>query len=370
MKVLMTADTVGGVWTYAIELARALRPHGVEIILATMGARPSGEQRREAIECGNIELCESDYALEWMHDPWSDVDAASEWLLDLAAAHAPDLAHLNGYAHASLPWASPVLVVAHSCVRSWWTAVKGGSPADVPSMWDEYTRRVSAGLHAADLVIAPTRAMLVALEHHYGSLSTTEVIPNGRTPVAPPAVERERLIFAAGRAWDEAKNLAALARVAPKLPWRVAIAGDTTSPDGGALALSPTVQWLGRVNARLVIDWMSRARIYALPARYEPFGLSPLEAALCGCALVLGDIPSLREVWGDAACYVAPADDDALAFTLQKLCAAPALRRSMAERATAHARTLTPERMGAAYMAAYARLRSVSPRMEDVACVS
>ncbi len=39
-----------------------------------------------------------------------------------------------------------------------------------------------------------------------------------------------------------------------------------------------------------------------LPARYEPFGLSVLEAALSGCALVLGDIPSLRESGATRPC--------------------------------------------------------------------
>jgi hypothetical protein len=37
-KVLMTADTVGGVWTYALELAAGLGEHGVEVAIATMGA--------------------------------------------------------------------------------------------------------------------------------------------------------------------------------------------------------------------------------------------------------------------------------------------------------------------------------------------
>lgn len=36
---------------------------------------------------------------------------------------------------------------------------------------------------------------------------------------------------------------------------------------------------------------------------YEPFGIAPLEAALCGCTVVANDIASLREVWGDDALY-------------------------------------------------------------------
>src|SRR3954471_9430167 len=59
MKVLMTADAVGGVWTYAIELAHALQPFGVEVVLATMGRAPSEEQRREARARGNVLIEES-----------------------------------------------------------------------------------------------------------------------------------------------------------------------------------------------------------------------------------------------------------------------------------------------------------------------
>ena len=44
----MTADCVGGVWTYALDLADALAPHGVEVQLATMGRLPDAEQRRQA----------------------------------------------------------------------------------------------------------------------------------------------------------------------------------------------------------------------------------------------------------------------------------------------------------------------------------
>ena len=61
---------------------------------------------------------------------------------------------------------------------------------------------------------------------------------------------------------------------------------------------------------------IARAAIYALPAHYEPFGLSILEAAMSGCALVLGDIPSLREIWGDAAVFVHPDNRDAVARCL------------------------------------------------------
>src|SRR3954454_18301707 len=68
-RILMTADTVGGVWTYALELAQALTPHGVEITLATMGPRANARQKDDAAQIPNLKLVESDFKLEWMDDP-------------------------------------------------------------------------------------------------------------------------------------------------------------------------------------------------------------------------------------------------------------------------------------------------------------
>ena len=43
--ILMTTDTVGGVWTHALQLARGLAGHGMRIALATMGAPLTTQQR-------------------------------------------------------------------------------------------------------------------------------------------------------------------------------------------------------------------------------------------------------------------------------------------------------------------------------------
>ena len=44
-RVLMTADTVGGVWTYALDLSAGLGRSGIEVVLATMGRLPPPQQR-------------------------------------------------------------------------------------------------------------------------------------------------------------------------------------------------------------------------------------------------------------------------------------------------------------------------------------
>ena len=346
MKVLMTADTVGGVWTYALDLVDALAPHDVQVTLATAGAPLRADQRAQVLRSGVARLCESSYALEWMDEPWADVDRAGRWLLEIAAEVGPDLVHLNGYAHASLPWASPVVVVAHSDVLSWHAAVRG---APAGPEWRHYRERVAAGLAAADLVAAPTRAMLDELRRIYRLRGPAAVIPNG-TSRSFARRPKEAFVLTAGRLWDEAKNVEALARVAPRLPWPVLVAGDG--------AAGPGVRSLGRLSRPQLDSLLARAAIFAEPARYEPFGLAALEAGLAGCALVLGDIPSLREVWGDAALYVPPADDDALEAALRRAIEDDRLRGRLAGLAVRRARCYTPAATGRAYLAAYRELLS------------
>jgi glycosyltransferase involved in cell wall biosynthesis len=194
-RVLMSADAVGGVWTYALDLSRELVSRGLSVDLAVMGPPPSDAQRADAARAG-VSLVERAGRLEWMDDPWCDVDAAGAWLLDLDRRRRPDVIHLNGFCHGALPWAAPVIIVAHSCVRSWWRAVRG---QQTPDRFNEYHARVSAGLRAAALVVAPTAAMLSEIESDYGRPLAARVIPNGRAFAPAAAVAREPIVLAAGR---------------------------------------------------------------------------------------------------------------------------------------------------------------------------
>ena len=347
-RILMTADAVGGVWTYACELARALSIHRVASTVATMGPIPTSDQLASAADIANLDIVTSRYQLEWMDDAWRDIEAAGRWLLELESRIQPDAVHLNGYVHAGLPFNAPVVVVGHSCVRSWWRAVHG---SEAPSAWDEYSRRVREGLQAAALVAAPTTAMLAELEREYGPLPDVRVIPNG-TDFTPARVPRHPFVFAAGRVWDEAKNIDALCAAASEISWPVYVAGDARHPQGRPAA-SGYVHYLGRLDSTQVQHWYARASIYALPARYEPFGLSVLEAARSGCALVLGDIRSLRENWTGAALFVPPDNRRAIAAAIQSLIDDESMRAELAFRAGMRSRQFTVAAMTAGYVETY-----------------
>jgi glycosyltransferase involved in cell wall biosynthesis len=223
-------------------------------------------------------------------------------------------------------------------VQSWWRAVHGTDP---PAAWDGYRRGVAAGLAGADYVVAPSAAMLRALIDCYGRLTVpSAVIPNGLPPLGRPTVRKRDVVLAAGRVWDAAKNILSLVAAARELSrdagWPVWIAGDR-APGDGVTAEFPGVVSLGRLDSGAMADAYALAAIYALPARYEPFGLSVLEAAQHGCALVLGDIDSLRENWDGAALFVDPNDAGALAAVLGRLAAHPTARAELGARARARA---------------------------------
>jgi glycosyltransferase involved in cell wall biosynthesis len=370
----MTADAMGGVWTYAMELAGHLARRGVQISIATMGARPTEEQRRRAEDIPGLLLFESDFKLEWMDDPWDDVAQAGAWLLDLERRLKPDVVHLNGYCHGALPWRAPAIVVGHSCVLSWWEAVKG-EPA--PSRYARYQREVARGIRAATRLIAPTRAMLTSLRRHYGPHPAARVILNGHDPWSFVVAAKEPIVFSATRVWDEAKNVAALAKAADGLSWPVFVAGETKAPCQSSSAATrgktapeadaqlKTIILLGKLDRPDVMGWMTRAAIFALPARYEPFGLSALEAACAGSALVLGDIPSLREIWGDAAVFVPPLDPSAIREALRSLALDDRRRALLARRGRARGLAMSSARMAQQYHRIYIELAGASPRRSE-----
>lgn len=355
MHVLMTADCVGGVWTYALDLARALPQ--CRFSLATMGARPGPAQREAVAALPNARLFESDWKLEWQPNPWRDVERAGEWLLQLEREMRPDLVHLNGFSHGATPFDAPKIVVAHSDVGSWWRAVKG---EDAPPDWNLYREKVRAGLGGAAAIVALTRAQSDELRAVYGCEGAL-VIPNGAAASreesengeARPPIEIA-FVLAAGRLWDEAKNIALLDAVAPHLSAPVRIAG--AAGFGGDEFRARHLQLLGILTPAQMRAAMRQAAIWAHPARYEPFGLATLEAAIEGCALVLSDIPTLRELWHGAALFAPPDDARAWAKALNSLLQNDSARQNYARLARARAKDYSLQRFGRAYAALYAQL--------------
>ncbi len=209
-----------------------------------------------------------------------------------------------------------------------------------------------AGLAAADGLAAPTDAFRAALAAAWGRLPPAFTIRNGGDlPAEPGRAPRQPGILAAGRFWDEAKGLADLAAAATGLSWPVMVAGELQ--DAG---LPASLTGLGRLSTADLHARMAEAAIYAAPARYEPFGLAVLEAARAGCTLVLAAIPTLRELWQGAACFVPPREPAALHRALAALIEDEPERQRLQRAARKRALTYGAERMVEGYLALYGRL--------------
>ena len=316
-RLLMTADTVGGVWQYALDAARSLSDAGVQVALATLGPPPTARQREEAAAIPAVRLIESGEPLDWLCERREEITRAAQTIAALARNLQADIVQLNGTALASeAKFPAPVAVVHHSCLATWWANVKGG---DLPEDW-LWRRDLSRDhLIRADAIAAPTLAFAEETAATYTLRETPRVLFNGR-PQPPgasngPAMEA---VFTAGRLWDEGKNVATLDRAAPTIIAPVLAAGPLEGPQGASVALD-AIHALGALSEVEVRTLLARRPVFVSVPLYEPFGLAVLEAAQAGCALILSDIATLRELWDGAAMFVVARDDRALAAACNDL---------------------------------------------------
>lgn len=348
--VLMTLDAVGGVWRYAMDLAAGLSRHGYTFTFAGLGPRPSSSQWVEAERFGRLRWL--DAPLDWLAEKESDLDVIPELVRTLVEDGEVDLVHLNlpSQAH-GLEIDVPVLTVSHSCVVTWFAAVRGSS---VPPDWNWQLLRNRGGFDAADVTLAPSAAHAAMLRQSYGPIVGLDVVYNA-TNAAETNTPKEPIVFAAGRWWDDGKNGAALVAAAERAAWPIVAAGPTMGPNGQRLDLA-NVQALGEISHSDVGRWMSRAGIFVSPSRYEPFGLAPLEAARAGAALVLADIPTYRELWDGAALFARPDDPAAFADAINRLAGNETLRHDFSRSAQERSRRYTPEKQASSMAAIYERL--------------
>jgi glycogen(starch) synthase len=363
MRALVTADTVGGVWTYARELVTGLVRRGVEVTLVSFGKIPGAEQTEWMEGLQPLDYRPTGFRLEWMQDAERDLALSTEYLQAAIEEVRPDIVHLNQYAYGSLAIDVPKVVVAHSDVVSWWAAVHGEEPGQTPWIC-RYRDTVSRGLAGADAVIAPSQWMLGRIELHYLKPARGRVIYNGRSPqLFDPCMTKSNRALSVGRLWDQGKQVSLLTSIEPPMP--VVIAGSERSPESTAAversARSARIEFRGQLTESQLRAQYGEAAVYVATSRYEPFGLAPVEAALSRCAVVANDIPSFREMWGDSIYYFAMNDASSLNRALEHMAADPELRITYGNRAYDHAqRHFIADHMVDAYMGLYETL--VPPR--------
>jgi glycosyltransferase involved in cell wall biosynthesis len=350
-RLLMTIDAMGGVWRYAMDLAKALRLEGVDTVFAGFGPRPSTRMLKEAEIIG--ETIWSDAPLDWTAKDQTELARIPDWLVATARAASVDLLHLNLPSQAAgLLIDLPVIVVSHSCVTTWFAAVRGTTlPADW--LWHEDLNR--RGFAAADAIIAPSHSHADALSRSYG-IGGIEVVHNSSRHV-PTRLNKQDYCFAAGRWWDEGKNPSVLDGTAALTDYPIVAAGPSDGPSGEDVRFA-FIDHRGALSHGETIALMNEATIFMSPSIYEPFGLAALEAARAGAALVLSNIPTYREIWQDAALFAQPDDPAAFASAVDRLAGDRRLRQRLARMAQDRSRLFSAAAQARAMLDVYRRALS------------
>jgi glycosyltransferase involved in cell wall biosynthesis len=352
-RVLMTTDAVGGVWTYSLDLATGLARAGVETTLVVLGPSPTPDQVSQAHAVPHLTLVDTCLPLDWMATEPAEILEVGAAVRGLARGMGADIVHLNSPALAAEGgFAVPVLGACHSCLATWWGAVKDGP---MPSDFRWRSQALWQGMLACDALVAPTAAFAEETARAY-ELPRPFVVHNGRQAPAPALAAREAMVFTSGRLWDEGKNIRVLDKAAAMIQPPLQAAGPLQGPTGGPVVLRHA-QALGRLPSEAVDRWLARAPVYASAALYEPFGLGVLEAAQAGCALVLSDIPTFRELWDGAAIFCDPQSPEAFAEAFDQLFADPVHAERLGQQAKTRAGRYTVEAMTAGMLNLYRHYR-------------
>lgn len=366
LRILLTTDAVGGVWQYTTDLARALAARHVETVIALLGPAPSVQQREQVLAIPGAKLVETGHSLDWLSDGPAPVLAAGAAVAELACDEHVDLLQLNMPSlGAAAPPPLPVVTVIHGCVPTWWQATCPGIA--LPGDFEWHRRLTGEGLRSSDAAVAPSVAYARAVADFYGLPSAPVAVHNGRTFPRSASSAMHDCVFTAGRLWDRAKNVALLDRVAARLAVPFHAAGPIIGPHGEAIALSH-LHALGPLDAAGMVRQLACRPVFASAARFEPFGLAVLEAAMAGCALVLSDMPVFRELWTDAALFVAGEDEAAWAKAIETVIGDAELRADLGKAAQHRAARYTADAMAAAMLRIYTRVTERHPPGEVPAC--
>ena len=367
VHVLVTTDTLSGVWTYTQELVTGLVNRGVQVTLVSFGDIPLPHQTAWMENLEGLDFRPTAFRLAWMEEGEQDYIDSSRYLAALIKELRPDLLHFNQLCYGSLAVKTPRVVVAHGDLVSWWKAVHGHEPKPSRSLrW--YRELVTQGVYYANALVAPSVWMLETIRASYARPKLDAVIYHGRNPVFfNPYVSKSDSVLAVGRLLDVGRQVSLLTQHVHPLPVCIVnsdepVAGSTLpiSADVKVQAHEGIVSVKGAQTEAQLRMLYSRAAIFVATARYECSGLTSLEAALSRCAIVANDIPVFREIWGDAAIYFRANDAASLAEVIRRLYERRDLCRGYAARAFQRAREcFTAKRMIDEYLRLYQRTAGV-----------
>jgi glycosyltransferase involved in cell wall biosynthesis len=166
----------------------------------------------------------------------------------------------------------------------------------------------------------------------FGVEQRYRVIPNAIdprvfSPPTPPGPREKGLVLCVGRI-EGLKNQRTLIRALNGTEFKVMIIGSASANHMGyyeacRAAAAPNISFAGPMSQQELAALYSRAQVHVLPSWFETTGLSTMEAAAMGCAIVITDKGDQREYFGDQAFYCDPAEPATILQAVRQAAAAP-----------------------------------------------
>jgi glycosyltransferase involved in cell wall biosynthesis len=150
------------------------------------------------------------------------------------------------------------------------------------------------------------------------------------------------------------KNLGRLAEALSGLQCKLHIVGPV-APDQAEALKRFGVSWTGGGTLRVeeVLAAYENADVVAFPSTYEGFGMPIVEANTVERVVVAGDIPALREVGADAACFVDPLDPASIRRGIVRVIEDDAYREILIENGRMNRQRFSAARIAAQYAELY-----------------
>lgn len=129
-----------------------------------------------------------------------------------------------------------------------------------------------------------------------------------RMPAENIERDRENICFHVSLLCGPHKNVRRLVQAAIKYKFELVLAGkygSVTFKDylDDIQKRYPNIKYLGRISDEELLSWYYRAKCFALPSLMEGVGLVALDAAACGCDVVLTDRGAPKEYY-DGKCFL------------------------------------------------------------------
>ena len=239
------------------------------------------------------------------------------------------------------------------------------SQVSYPTLANYLHRVVPNSIRRSARVIAPSQFTKTCIVDRFGTPSEKiTVIPEGVasrfTATAHEEDDRKRVerlgvtgpfILTTGTL-EPRKNLQRLLQAFANVPKErdnltLAIAGQEGWMFDGIyetcrqLQLGDRVRFLGHVNDDDLAALYRTAELMVYPSLLEGFGLPPLEALACGCAVVASGNSSIPEACGEAAVYIDPWDVRDITDTLRQVLDDESLRARLRSEGPAQAAKFT-----------------------------